>query len=118
MQHHHHVLWERLYVAPAPTETPCAGVDPRLFDLDYHSGVNVMRRDKSGPTSSHADRIGIALRYCATCPLVTRAWCVNAVQPQAAGFSGVAGGAVWSNGRRVWDVERQERIDAREAGAA
>ena len=115
----HHVLWERLYVAPAPTDTPCKGVPPWIFDLDYGSGKKVMRSDQSSPSVAYGDRIGIALHYCATCPLATRAWCIDAVQPQAAGYSGVAGGAVWSNGRRVWDVDRQQRLDAApQAGAA
>jgi hypothetical protein len=114
------VLWERMYVPPAPDATPCTGADPWLFEIDYHSGVNVIRRDGTGPSAGYAERIGVALRYCETCPLASREWCVDAaVKPQLSGFSGVAGAAVWSNGRRVWDIERQRNIPTqREAGAA
>ena len=118
-QNNHHVMWERLYVAPPPTDPPCRDTDPAVFDLGYYSGVNVMARDASAPRAAYASQIAVALRYCAMCPLVTRAWCLNAVQPQPAGYSGIAGGAVWSNGRRVWDVDRQQRLDAApRAGAA
>ena len=108
-------LWERLYLPPAPGDVPCKGVDPWLFEIDYRSGVNVMRREGNRPTEPYRDRIGVALRYCATCPLAVRAWCLDAVRPNLSGFSGVAGGVVWSNGRRVWDVDRQQRLEGEAA---
>jgi hypothetical protein len=110
-----YVPWEKLYVPPAPDDVPCAGAPAYLFDLAYHGGVNIMRRDKSAPNPAYRDGIGVALRYCATCPLATRAWCVEAVRPALSGVSGVAGGAVWSNGRRIWDVDRQQRLDGQVA---
>jgi hypothetical protein len=109
------VLWERMYVPPAPDTVACKGADPSLFDVGYAAGVNVMRRDGRGPNQSYARHIDVALRYCETCPLATREWCVAAVVPRQSGFSGVAGGAVWSNGRRLWTLADRARLAAEEA---
>ena len=112
------VLWEHLYVPPPPAEAACKDADSWLFDLDYYGGVNIMRRDQAAPNAAYRPRLGVALRYCATCPLATREWCVETVRPARSGFSGVAGGVVWSGGRRVWDVDRQQRLEGDHEGNA
>jgi WhiB family redox-sensing transcriptional regulator len=59
----------------------CREADPSLFD----SVGGVLAR--------------YALQYCRKCPVVKE--CEEFVRPKKSFFDGVAGGKVWSNGRRV-----------------
>ena len=106
-------FWAALYVPPPPAEAACKGASPYLFELrtaTYNgTGINVMKhRDGDESVSPRFEsQVTVALGYCATCPLATRQWCLDTVRPREGHFSGIAGGAVFSNGRRVWDLRRQ-----------
>jgi len=76
-----------------PTETPCAGV--------------TMDSDGLLPKELHPDRnpdIRNGLTLCAACPLATRQWCLDVMDPRGLGkeWQGIAGGVVWSHGRVVY----------------
>jgi hypothetical protein len=49
-----------------------------------------------------------ALRYCAECPV--RLECLDYISPAQNFYSGVAGGMVWSEGRRVRANHKQQVI--------
>ena len=55
----------------------CRTTDPDYFDMEFLYGA--------------------ALAICATCPV--RLWCLKLVDPAPSGYSGVAGGHAWSNGK-------------------
>ena len=113
--------WERLYVAPPPDDVPCASALPWLFDIDAspYSQIITWRAGAPRHPAPHVrDRLRIALRYCADCPLATREWCVSSVRPQESKATIVAGGVVWVGGRPSWTVEDQARYEAAEAVAS
>jgi hypothetical protein len=112
-----HSIWAALYIPPPPTEVPCKGVTPALFDIggDWSHGYNLVEsRGNAGRrvTSRFRTQVAVALSYCATCPLATRQWCLDAVAPQTSWYTGVAGGIVWAGGRPVWTIADQERAEA------
>lgn len=65
--------------SPPPGEPQCVG-QPELFELKADGWP-------------HQE----ALNLCAKCTVVE--WCLRTVQPRSSGFSGVAGGKAWVNGR-------------------
>lgn len=77
----------------APTEVPCVGyvmdfdgLPARQLHPDYNPDV----------------RVGLSL--CTSCPLATRQWCLDVMDPRGLGreWQGIAGGVVWSHGRVVY----------------
>jgi len=66
----------------------CRDSDPLLFER--HDDTTNTR----GPYPHETEQ---ALALCATCPTTTA--CVLWVRPVQSGYTGVAGGIVWSNGR-------------------
>lgn len=87
-------------IEPAPDVVPCVG---RTMDFDGFMPAELH------PTRNAAVRS--ALDLCATCPLATRQWCLDTVDPRGIGkeWQGVAGGVVWSKGRLVYmPVEAEE----------
>jgi hypothetical protein len=69
------------------------------------------------PMPQHvAAQFEVALRYCADCPLAVREWCVNeATLPQTSRASIIAGGKVFSQGRVIWDLDKQAAAQRRAA---
>lgn len=110
-------VWESLTVPPAPDTVACTDAPPGLFDLYFHGGpgrTSVVRDGRLLQT--YATQIEAAFRYCARCPLATRAWCRDeAVRPKQSHANIIAGGEVWVSGRRVWSIDEH---DARQVGAA
>lgn len=80
-------------MTPAPTPVPCAG---EVMDFDGLKPAEL--------TPSRNAHVAAGLALCASCPLATRQWCIDVMQPQTAGreWQGIAGGVVWSNGRVVY----------------
>lgn len=78
---------------PAPTPPPCVG---QTMDFDG------LKAHELTPEANCEVEDGLAL--CATCPLATRQWCLDVMQPQTIGreWQGIAGGVVWSHGRVVY----------------
>ena len=106
-------LWQQWYVLPAPDTVACAGIAPELFEFagTHAAIVQTNAGVKAKPSGAVAVQIATALAVCATCPLATRDWCLDAVRPKQSGVSIIAGGAVWSRGRRVWTIEKQRRLE-------
>jgi len=104
-------VWQRLYVSPPPDDVAC--IDrPWLFTFDSDGEANGLMNRKAtprAPRTTYAPQISAALALCAECPLATRAWCLEAVRAQHSGVSIIAGGVVFSHGRRVWSLEDERR---------
>ena len=77
----------------APTQVPCHG---KTMDTDG------LQPKELHPDRNPAIRAGLAL--CASCPLATRQWCLDVMDPRGHGkeWQGIAGGVVWSHGRVVY----------------
>lgn len=108
-----HDVWAAAYVPPAPDRVPCKGVDPAYFDLALN-GEHLINTLSSVRRITYAfqTQVGVALSYCAQCPLATREWCVETVRPRESRANVVAGGVCWVNGRGVWDIAAQEHYEA------
>jgi len=78
---------------PAPTRPPCAG---EVMDFDGLQPHEL--------TPSRNMHVAAGLALCAQCPLATRQWCLDVMQPQTLGreWQGIAGGVVFSHGRVVY----------------
>ncbi len=103
-------LWAGLYVPAPPGPPACEGAYPGLFDVDWRAGAVITRAATTGkPMPQHIEaQFDVALRYCAECPLAVREWCVNeATLPRQGRASIIAGGKVFSQGRVIWDLDRQ-----------
>lgn len=76
-----------------PTRPPCAG---EVMDFDGFEWSHLH------PTRN--EKVAQGLEWCATCPLVTRRWCRDVMDPPGSGkyWQGIAGGVVWSHGRVVY----------------
>lgn len=106
-------IWAQAYVPPAPDHVPCKGADPALFDLalDGEHLVNTITATRR-VTAAFQSQVAVALSYCATCPLATRAWCLETVRPREAGANTIAGGIAWVGGKPRWTLAEQERWEA------
>jgi len=84
--------WLRLVPAP-PTDVPCTGEAMDFDGLKPHE-----------LTPARNPAVADALSFCAGCPLATRQWCLDVMDPRGLGdeWQGVAGGIVWSHGRVVY----------------
>lgn len=84
-------------IAPAPTPTPCTG---EVMDFDG------MKPYELTPERNAAVAFGLSL--CASCPLATKRWCLDLMDPTGHGreWQGLAGGVVWSHGKAVYGETR------------
>lgn len=73
-----------LRISPAPHKPQCEGADPTLFDL----------KRNGWPQQA-------ALDMCAKCQVTE--WCLQQVRPRTSGFTGVAAGVAWVNGKPFGD---------------
>lgn len=87
------VTWPILTTGPAPSVPPCRG---KAMDFD---GVH-----SSQLTPGRNPAVRDMLANCAACPLATRQWCLDVMDPRGLGkeWQGIAGGVVWSHGRVVY----------------
>lgn len=108
-------IWANAYAPPAPDTVPCAGA-VGIFDLHLDGEhLTDIRNGRRYVRTPFRQQVAVALSYCATCPLATRRWCEDTVRPRQSRANIVTAGAVWVNGKRVWDVAAQERYEAGEA---
>ena len=107
-------FWAKLHVPAPPIEPECKG-QQHLTDIP---GDQVRHFMKNGRPSTFAQmQTRAALAMCARCPV--RDWCVDeATRPETSRVSIIAGGNVYINGEVVWDIERQEALEAEQDVAA
>lgn len=92
--------WQHLHVPPPPDTPACAGYAPDVFtEWELPLIRNGVPARWTGP------QLDVAFSMCAVCPV--RDWCVaTAVLPHRTAATIVAGGVLWHEGRKRWDMQR------------
>ncbi len=102
-------LWAKLHVPhPGIDDVECKSRHDLFVDWLDGNTRHLMRH--GAPDTWAQKYIAAALAVCARCPV--RDWCVEATKPQQSKVSIIAGGAVWHGGEVVWDLARQEALEA------
>jgi hypothetical protein len=85
--------WPTTEHGDPPTRPVCAGT---VMDFDGLQPTQL--------TPSRNAWVAEGLARCAVCPLATRQWCLDVMDPTGLGveWQGIAGGVVWSHGRVVF----------------
>lgn len=102
-------IWAKLHVPhPGIDDVECKSRHDLFVDWLDGNTRHLMRH--GAPDLWAQTYIAAALAVCARCPV--RDWCVTATKPEQSKVSIIAGGKVWHGGEVVWDLARQEALEA------
>jgi hypothetical protein len=95
-------IFAALTAIPDMGEARCKGMHPFFDWPDYEQATEDRPETGTRLQARHAHHyFDLALSFCAACPLARDGSCIKAALDGDREFSGVAGGEVFHNGRRI-----------------